>query len=264
MLFRVIALCLTGLWSTLLAGLAWPAYAIADAEAGHYQFLYEAYYSGFKIGEAAAQLQWADRRYTINVDARTAGVLGWFMEIDQRALSTGRLEPLPQAERHRNHNADGDNRNWIELAFSKDTVEVVAADPNPANENRSAVPPELLQDVLDPLSAALSLSLKASAADQCQASVPVFDGRRRYDAVLEQLGRETYTGPNGPQETLRCGFRFERRAGYRPDAKRWKGITGTVWLQQVSLGLPVLPVRVEVQTSYGTAYVHMVSAASRL
>jgi len=37
-------------------------------------------------------------------------------------------------------------------------------------------------------------------------------------------------------------------------------LTGSVWLQQVEEGLPMLPVRLEVETKYGTGYIHMVSA----
>jgi len=241
-----------------------PAAAAAVAEpAVDYRFAYEAYYSGFKIGEADSRLRWADSRYAVDLHARSAGVLGWIMEIDQRATSQGRLAPLPRAEHHRNHNADGDNRNWIELTFENGAARVVDADPDPAGEDRSAVPPDLLREALDPLSAALALGFQTGQAGRCEASVPVFDGRRRYDTVLDHLGEETYTGPAGPRQTLRCGFRFVRRAGYRPAAKRWKGISGTLWMQQLDAGLPLLPVRVEIHTSYGTAYVHMVSATDR-
>ncbi|MCA8929165.1 MAG: DUF3108 domain-containing protein [Alphaproteobacteria bacterium] len=246
-----------------LATLAFQAHAAAEAPSGDYRFSYEAYYSGFKIGEADSHLQWGRSRYTLALHARTAGMLGWFMSIDQSASSEGRLAPLPRAEHHRNHNADGDNRNWVELAFTPDGARVVAADPDPATEARSPVPAGLLKGVLDPLSAAFALSLKTSEAGRCQASVPVFDGRRRYDTVLEDRGRETYTGPAGPRETLRCAFHFVRLAGYRPNAKRWKGITGTLWMQKLDASLPLLPVRVEIDTSYGTAFVHMVSASDR-
>ena len=83
---------------------------------------------------------------------------------------------------------------------------------------------------------------------------------RRYDAVFSQVGSEKYKGPAGVRDTLKCKFDFVRRAGYKKKDKRWKGLTGTVWLQTLGEGLPMLPVRVQVETSYGTALVHMVSA----
>lgn len=224
-----------------------------------YRFEFAAYYSGFKIGEATGRLQRGESQYALNVAARTAGVLGWMMSIDQQASSNGQLRDLPEAEWHRNHNMDGDNRNWIELAFTPEDIEIVDAHPHPDTETRSPVPAEMKKGALDPLSAVLALGMTVTGPRQCNSTVPVFDGRRRYDAVVEHLGNETYTGPQGPRETLRCHFRFVRHGGYRPNAKRWKGISGTAWLQQVADNLPMLPVRLEVETNYGTAFIHMIS-----
>lgn len=240
------------------------AFVGAGSKAGaqtDYRFEFSAYYSGFKIGEARGRLQSGGSEYALDVTARTAGVLGWMMNVNQRASSNGRLDGLPRAAWHRNHNEDGDNRNWIELAFTPEDIRIVDAQPHPDTETRSPVSPQMKKGALDPLSAVLAIGIKVTDAKQCTGAVPVFDGRRRYDTVLEHLGSETYTGPLGPRETLRCQFRFVRHGGYRPRAKRWKGIEGTAWLQQVADGLPMLPVRVEVETSYGTAFIHMVSAS---
>ncbi len=249
---------------TLPIFLAWLICGVSSALAAKnadYRFVFEAYYSGFKIGEAAGHLRWSNDRYALDLSARTAGVLGWVMSIDQQASSNGRIDGLPTAEWHRNHNADGDNRNWIELAFMPDDIRIVDAHPHPATETRSPVPASMKRGALDPLSAVLALGVAVTEAGQCSGSVPVFDGRRRYDTVLDHVAREAYTGPAGPKDTLRCNFHFVRLGGYRPNAKRWKGISGTAWLQQVAYDLPMLPVRVEVETAYGKAFVHMVSAS---
>lgn len=253
MLNRIVSICLTCFVCLMTSALA--------AKDTDYRFVFEAYYSGFKIGEAAGRLQWSNDRYALDLSARTAGVLGWVMSIDQQASSNGHIDTLPTAEWHRNHNADGDNRNWIELAFTADDIQIVDAHPHPETETRSPVPADMKRGALDPLSAVLALGVTVTEAGQCSGTVPVFDGRRRYDTVLDHVAREPYTGPAGPKDTLRCNFHFVRLGGYRPDAKRWKGISGTAWLQQVADGLPMLPVRVEVETSYGKAFVHMVSAS---
>jgi len=236
----------------------------AEPGSGHgkdYRFGFEGYFGGFKIGAGEGHLHWGDARYTMDFKARSAGMLDWVMQIDQTAESSGHIAGLPVAEHHRNHNADGDKQSWIELAFSPDRVDIVNAKPHPKTEKtRSPIPPELNKGVVDPLTAILSLGLTSAAANRCEGNVPVFDGRRRYDTVLTDAGRETYQGPAGEREALICAFSFVRLAGYKAKAKRWKGITGKVWLQNLADGLPLLPVRVQVETSYGTALIHMVSA----
>ena len=250
---------LCGLGLAALVILSQPASAAAALD---YRFDFEAFFGGFKVGEGRGNLQWGNGRYAMDFRGKSGGVMKMLTSIDQTAFSDGRLENTPQAERHRNENVDGKKKSWIELAFTPETVEIVDAKPHPKTEkSRSPIPPELKKGVVDPLTAVLSLGLTSAAADKCQGTVPVYDGRRRYDAVLSHVGREPYKGPAGVRDTLKCEFRFDRRAGYKKNAKRWKGITGMVWLQSLDDGLPMLPVRVQVETSYGTALVHMVSAA---
>jgi hypothetical protein len=166
----------------------------------------------------------------------------------------------PQAEHHRNHNRSAGN--WVDMRFTETSVEILDAHPDPAaDDKRPPVPPELLRGVLDPLSGMLAAGFSLQTADRCENSVPVYDGRRRYDTVLNHERRETYEGPTGPAPALVCRFHFERIAGYGEEAKKWPGIKGSIWLQQLGEGLPMLPVRMEVETKYGIGYIHMVSAA---
>ncbi len=116
---------------------------------------------------------------------------------------------------------------------------------------------------LDPLSAVLAMGMTANVKDGCNGVTPVFDGRRVYDIVMENSQTLQYLGPRGRRDTYRCNFRFIRKAGYREKAKKWKGVVGKVWVQQLDEGMPMLPVRLEIETSYGTGLVHMVSAKDR-
>lgn len=244
----------------LAAGL--PAHAstppLAPAD-GQYEFRYEAYFTGLLVAEAKTTLAVGGGRYDIEVHALSSGILDWFITFDQLATSAGRLTTAPQVERHRNHNRARDN--WIDLRFASGSVEILDANPDPkTDKERQQVPAALLKGAMDPLSGMLTAGFSAASADQCKTVVPVYDGRRRYDTVLEDQRQETYTGPSGPASTLVCSFRFERIAGYSEKAKEYPGLTGDIWLQQLGDGLPLLPVRMEIQTKYGIGYIHMVSA----
>mgnify|MGYP003626926166 CR=1 FL=1 len=249
------------LFGICVAAISLAAQPALSAGMLDYRFGFNAYFGGFKVGEGNGELHWGDGRYAMDFKAQSAGALELLMKVDQTAFSNGRLDAKPQVERHRNQNFDGKKNNWIELAFTPETVDIVDAKPDPKTEKtRSPIPADMLRGVVDPMTAVLSLGLTATATDRCDATLPVFDGRRRYDAVFSQVGSEKYKGPAGVRDTLKCKFDFVRRAGYKKKDKRWKGLTGTVWLQTLGEGLPMLPVRVQVETSYGTALVHMVSA----
>lgn len=233
---------------------------LATPADGRYEFRYEAYYTGVLVAEAKTSLAVGGGRYDIEVHALSSGILDWFITFDQVATSAGRLTASPEPEHHRNHNRARDN--WIDLRFENGSVEILDANPDPkTDEERQQVPAALLKGATDPLSGLLAAGFGAVSTDQCKTVVPVFDGRRRYDTVLEDRRRETYTGPSGPAPALVCSFRFERIAGYSERAKDYPGLTGDIWLQQLGEDLPMLPVRMEIQTKYGIGYIHMVSAA---
>lgn len=255
---KILTYCLAGLalTATVPAHASTPASKPAD---GQYEFRYEAYYTGLLVAEAKTTLAVRESRYSIEVHALSSGILEWFVTFDQLATSSGRLNAAPQAERHRNHNRS--RGNWIDLRFADGSIEILDANPAPnTEEGRPPVPAALLEGATDPLSGMLAAGFGAVSADQCKSVVAVYDGRRRYNTVLEDRRREIYAGPAGLAPALVCGFRFERIAGYTEKAKEYPGLTGDAWLQQLGEGLPMLPVRMEIQTKYGMGYIHMVSA----
>ncbi len=249
------------------AGMLLIAAAAAPASAQQYQFGYKAFYSGLKIAEATARLHWTDGQYSLKIDAKSGGAVDWFVDIEHTTWSRGALDTSPerqslglQPKSHEYHSRDGKKRTSVALAFTPWTASIVKATPHPSTENRKPVPDGLKVGVFDPLSGALALMRAATEQGECSGRVPVFDGRRRYDTVLENPQHEVRGGPRGKRPTLVCDFRFERIAGYRPKAKKWKGVKGKVWVQQLAEGLPMVPVRITMDTRYGTGIIQMVSA----
>lgn len=233
------------------------------AEAREYDFSFVGYYSGLRIAEATGSLIWGDGRYKLDLNAKSDGIVDWFTVITHSTHSEGSFAKAPLAEKHYYLSTDGKKKTEIELAFKPGDVEIVAASPNPLKEKRSPVPKEMKSGSLDPLSAVLALGMTANDTHGCNGKTPVFDGRRRYDIVLENSQKLQYTGPKGGRDTYVCDFHFDRKAGYREKDKKWKSVVGKVWIQQLDTGMPMLPVRMEIQTSYGTGLVHMVTAKDR-
>jgi len=244
-----------------LAGLTAFGLAAAPAAAENYRFAFTGYFLNLKMAEAVGDLHWGEVRYRLAIRANARGLLDWFTEYAHESYSEGPRGPEPQVQRHRHRSSNGKEEKWLELAFDEGRARVVGAEPHPDAEDRPAIAPDLLRDAVDPLTAVLTAGLAMEAHDACDVRLPIYDGRRRYDMILEQGGRLDYGGPAGRLPALVCALRFERIGGYGEESKKWKPIAGKVYVQQVRPELPPLPVRLEVYTAYGTALIHMVRAA---
>ena len=78
----------------------------------------------------------------------------------------------------------------VTLGFDRIQVASVALVPNkhPSPE-AIKLKPENLQNVFDPMGATLAMS-DTSASDACNRTIPVFDGKVRFDLMLSLKGRE--------------------------------------------------------------------------
>jgi hypothetical protein len=78
--------------------------------------------------------------------------------------------------------------------------------------------PENLQNVFDPMGATLAMS-DAGPSDACNRTIPVFDGKARYDLHLSLKGRERISErrPSGqPRELVVCRVKYVPVAGHKP------------------------------------------------
>jgi hypothetical protein len=115
--------------------------------------------------------------------------------------------------------------------------------------------------VLDPLTAGF-LSVRAKGtpghADICQRTVPVFDGRQRFDIVLapKRSERMPESAPAGVSGSLAvCRVKFVPVSGYRPDHPGVKFMSETedieVWLVSVPRTDLYIPFRIVLPTAWG-------------
>jgi len=101
--------------------------------------------------------------------------------------------------------------------------------------------------------------------------VPVFDGQRRFDVIVTQIGAATlqpnrYSIYQGP--AMRCGLGIARISGFRKSlrAKREKeerSTPPTIWVAQVRPELPPIPVRYDGEIALGKIVVHLTDATFR-
>jgi len=107
----------------------------------------------------------------------------------------------------------------VKLAFNGPRVASIALVPNkPPSPDTIKVKPENLQNVFDPISATLAIS-NAKSADACNRTIPIFDGKARFDLRLSLKGREQLKEqrPSGqPPELIVCRVKYVPIAGHKP------------------------------------------------
>jgi hypothetical protein len=227
---------------------------------------YTAYFSGFSVAEAEASLRLDADRYRMATRMRTTGILAAFIRGEQSAEVEGEVRP-------RNGLGLAPSRYLVEGRW-RDSLRRIAmrwrgADPDvlalvPANtDEREPVPPELQRGTIDTMTAIAALLRRASETGRCEGEAAVFDGRRRTDVVAQTEGEEVLAGHRwGSFEgsALRCRVDGRMVAGFwasQDRAEAAKPRSATAWLARPEPGLPLIPVRIEAETGWGTVYVHL-------
>ncbi len=132
----------------------------------------------------------------------------------------------------------------------------------PSNEDREAVPPELIRGTVDSLSGVAGMLKKVAESEACDGSTAIYDGRRRSVAVMTSSAK-VQVADQGPLNgrALRCGFSVRTIAGFRHDDDReaaMRPLKGSVLIALREGGEFPVPVRFEVETRwFGTVAVQL-------
>jgi hypothetical protein len=155
-----------------------------------------------------------------------------------------------------------------EITYREDGSLDVRREPKKAGKRKSRVPEDLTSGTLDPASALLSVIEAFARVGRCEGSIPVYDGRRRYDLLvtpagsrdLKAKGYGMYSGP-----ATVCRIAVEQLAGFKKK-KRGKNRFPSVidvWLAPAVGNDLAVPVRLEGKTDRGQMILHLVEARLR-
>lgn len=234
----------------LLAGLlAAPAGAADSTLALHY----DVRYGPLRLLTIQTTSMLGDTHYRMRSEMQTTGPIGYVFPWKARSESEGvRSAGTLRPQRHRSDGRFRGESRVVEIAYADDGEVRARIEPPPENDARDAVPEALQRATLDPLTASL-----ASLLANCSGTLPVFDGRRRYDLRLEELPpaqleksrRRLYAGP-----ARRCRATVEARAGFWRTDPRDSETPTTLdfWIAAPSPGVSPVPVYLELSGERGT------------
>ncbi|MBY6263421.1 DUF3108 domain-containing protein [Azospirillum sp. 412522] len=256
----------------MAAGLSLPLLplSMAMAWAEPVKATYRVFVGGVTALDVDATLELTGDRYRIAVSAVTGGTIGRLFSWRTESQSDGRVqgEDLLPASHRQTSQLRGEPRN-VTLTYGPQGDVSTSVTPPPESDDREPVPPALQRGTLDPLTAVLDLLVAVGANERCDRSLPVFDGRRRYDMVFSEVGRRIV---DPSRYSVFSGVAQQCRVTYKPVAGYARSTSGgrfwqrsgpadrppvDLWLAPVAAGSPPLPVRLETDSDFGSVVVHL-------
>ncbi|MEE8271599.1 MAG: DUF3108 domain-containing protein [Alphaproteobacteria bacterium] len=253
----------------LLASLVAPHAAKADQHPA-VTADYAVYTGGLHVIDSDIVLAMDDDEYDVRLGAALVGVPSWFSDWAAVIESDGRIagDTLNPARSTVERMRRGEVR-VTALRFDGDGEVDVTFDPE-RSDNDEPVPQDMLVGALDPLSGLVSIIHSMTAAGGCATTVPVYDGRRRYDLVFTDRGMEqlvgsdiaTYAGParRCHMQLVAVAGAFKRddgRSFWRRGAEADRERQLDIWLARPMAGGPYLPVRIKGRTPFGAVVIHL-------
>ena len=165
-----------------------------------------------------------------------------------------------------------DNPRITKLHYRKNGDVMPEFDPPNTDTNREIVSQNLRHGSLDPVTGLLQLLANVAVHNTCAMTVPIFEGKRRFDITgidtgTEEIDEEDYSAFKGAART--CDANFTMVAG------EWKNRTPDrfwsrndkengrdpfhIWLGSLAPSLPEMAVRLESGSVWGLIVMHLSS-----
>lgn len=182
---------------------------------------YKLFIGGIPLGRIDVSTRIRNGTYNVSSSLETEGIVNSFWQSRIEATSSGLLQAsafLPSVYDSYYQGPKG-KRQQVTLSFGPEGPIGLFADP-PYKVSKYPVTDEQKRATIDPLSAVVYVTtgMTADAGNPCGSAAPVFDGRRRYDIVLEFREEERIKMDNGLYEgpAFRCQLIYKQIAGFKP------------------------------------------------
>lgn len=180
---------------------------------------YKLSFAGFGVGDYRFNAQFDKNGYAATGHTKVSALFGTFKWVGDfsgsGALDAAGIRPSAFQMSYKTKK----KVTSVKLGFTGPGVTSIALVPQrPPSPEVIKLKPENLQNVFDPMAAMIAVS-DAKPADACNRTLPVFDGKVRYDLRLSFKGHEQVKGrnPSGqPKELVVCRVKYVPIAGHKP------------------------------------------------
>jgi len=224
---------------------------------------YDIYYLAFRILSIDVASDVAQNGYRSTVALRTAGVLALLAPWESTATVNGTVEGgtlRPVVYHVRSEYRE--RHQQIDLVYASGGAVRGGVDGILSDGERDAVPTELRDGTVDPVTAGEAVAQRLADTGTCAGIVRIFDGLRRYDLRYEDLGmaelppsgRDAFSG-----SARHCRATVDPIAGFlrTGDHAGERATELSVWLAAPVPGATPTTVRMDVVGTHGTLHVHL-------
>ena len=255
-----------GRWWSRVGLLAAPLVAVAlcaaparSAGPERIELGYDISIAGFHVIDFDLAIAVDDRAYDVTTTFRTHGVFDWLVPWYSVSQSVGRVKNgRVKPERYEASGTFRGNRREVRFHYRDGAIGGVELVPPLEQDNdRQAVTAAEMGEAQDPAAMIYAILRRTSSGESCTGTVPIFDGRRRFDLDFVERGVEPVTAWRvGAYEgdARLCEFTFRIVAGFMRNTsggtdRQREPRVGRAWLAAVIPGKPLAPVRIEVDNS---------------
>lgn len=217
---------------------------------------YEVKIGGVHGVRADTVLRIAGERFVAEAEIGKEGLLDKLsktyraMHISRGRLLEGRIAPDGSEAKI----VSGDEARAVRASYTSDGTVEIAEHPRPDIKPGREVSAAHRRGAWDPLMAALVTLL--GRQDPCAGTVPIYDGRTRFDLVLKRIGTESFPSEDFKirGESVVCEVRLRKIAGYKPNTDPDEDFDkpARLWLGVLDDSGRLYPLRVEIDSNFGT------------
>jgi hypothetical protein len=245
--------------------------ASAQAQAGPIEARYQIALSGLSIGTAQITGQISAQSYQMALNARLIGLAGALTTGHGAVNVSGSFQggrPISNGYALSANNSTISRTIQIGMAGGNIT-QVAIEPPFEPKPDRVPVLEHHRRGVTDPVSALLmpvSASADLLAPENCNRTIPVFDGVQRFNIQLSHAETRAVNEPKKGYvgHALVCSARYVPLAGHRPlpaTAYMTENRDISVWLVPVAGSQALIPLRIQVKTQLGKLTIDALSFA---
>jgi hypothetical protein len=257
---------------SVLIGLLAAAPAAAD---GTLEARYVVTLTGIVLGQGSFVVEVSDEGYSAAGSAMVAGMLKVITPAKGTAAAQGQI--INGKVRPINYSVSSESKERseeIRLAGTAGTIRDLVVMPPRREDDRDRVPitDEHRVGAVDPMSASLMVvsgSGDLTGPDACSRTIPIYDGRSRYDLLLSYERTEPVKDVKGYSGLAAvCRVTYRPVAGHREHRKQVKELSENrdiyAWLAPVAGTRVLVPLRVTIGSKVGTFVVQATQFSSEL
>jgi hypothetical protein len=220
---------------------------------------YRVYWLGLPVFKGTVIGRNQGDRYALAFTSRSTGVLRIIQRSRIEASASGIVEPARyRALRFRLRANWERKRRSVDMRFAPNGSLRLRVSPREPGKRKPVSHP--LAAAFDPLTALLHSTTVPLDTPACSLTVPIFDGRRRFDVRLEHAGTarlKRRVSPLLDRAAVKCRIHVRRIAGFTRkeirDMDKAKDRTAVVWVAKLRRLKMWMPVRFSYMSRWGPA-----------